>query len=44
VYGSIFIVASTLAWVAAGGVLRPLRELRDTAAAISDSDLSPGSR
>jgi two-component system, OmpR family, sensor kinase len=40
VYGSIFVVASTLAWVAAGGVLRPLRELRDTAAAISDSDLS----
>ena len=40
VYGTIFIVASTLAWVAAGGVLRPLRELRDTAAGISDSDLS----
>jgi two-component system, OmpR family, sensor kinase len=40
VYGTIFIVASTLAWVAAGGVLRPLRELRDTAASISDSDLS----
>lgn len=40
VYGTIFIVASTLAWVAAGGVLRPLRELRATAAGISDSDLS----
>ncbi len=40
VYGTIFIVASTLAWVAAGGVLRPLRELRDTAAGISDTDLS----
>lgn len=40
VYGTIFVVASTLAWVAAGGVLRPLRELRDTAAGISDSDLT----
>ena len=40
VYGSIFIVASTLAWVAAGGVLRPLRQLRDTAGGISDTDLS----
>jgi two-component system, OmpR family, sensor kinase len=40
VYGTIFLVASILAWVAAGGVLRPLRQLRDTAAAISDSDLT----
>ncbi|HSJ29467.1 MAG TPA: HAMP domain-containing sensor histidine kinase [Acidimicrobiia bacterium] len=40
VYGSIFLVASILAWVAAGGVLRPLRQLRDTAGGISDSDLS----
>jgi two-component system, OmpR family, sensor kinase len=40
VYGTIFIVASILAWVAAGGILRPLRELRDTAAAISETDLA----
>lgn len=40
VYGTIFVVASTLAWMAAGGVLRPLRELRDAAAGISDSDLT----
>lgn len=40
VYGSIFIVASILAWVAAGGVLGPLRALRDTAAGITDDDLS----
>lgn len=40
VYGTIFVVASVLAWVAAGGVLRPLRQLSETAAGISDTDLS----
>lgn len=40
VYGSIFVVASVLAWVTAGSVLRPLRQLRDTSAGISDTDLS----
>lgn len=40
VYGSVFLLASALAWVAAGGVLRPLRDLTDTARTISDSDLS----
>ena len=40
VYGTIFLVASTLAWITAGGVLRPLRELSATAAGISDTDLS----
>ena len=40
VFGTIFVVASTLAWVAAGGVLRPLRQLRDTAASISETDLT----
>jgi signal transduction histidine kinase len=40
VYGSIFVVASVLAWVTAGSVLRPLRQLRDTSAGITDTDLS----
>lgn len=40
VYGSIFVIASALAWVAAGGVLRPLRDLQATAGSISESDLS----
>ena len=40
VYGTIFVVASVLAWVTAGSVLRPLRQLRDTSAGITDSDLS----
>ncbi len=40
VYGSIFLLASALAWVAAGGVLRPLRLLTDTARSITQSDLS----
>lgn len=40
VYGTIFLVASTLAWITAGGVLRPLRDLSATAAGISDTDLS----
>lgn len=40
VYGSIFVLASVVAWVAAGGVLRPLRELGRTAQSITESDLS----
>lgn len=40
VYGSIFLLASALAWVAAGRILRPLTELTDTARAISDTDLT----
>lgn len=40
VYGSIFLVASAVAWLAAGEILRPLRTLRDTAQTISESDLS----
>lgn len=38
VYGGVFVVASAFAWVAAGGVLRPLRDLSDTAQAITDTD------
>jgi two-component system, OmpR family, sensor kinase len=38
VYGSVFLVASALAWVAAGGILRPLRTLTDTARSITDTD------
>src|SRR5690606_1250325 len=40
VYGSIFVIASAVAWVAAGGVLRPLRLLDETAQSISETDLS----
>lgn len=40
VYGSIFLLASSLAWVAAGRILRPLSDLTDTAMSISDTDLS----
>lgn len=40
VYGSIFLVASALAWVAAGGVLRPLRDLSETAQSIGETDLT----
>jgi two-component system, OmpR family, sensor kinase len=40
VYGSIFLIASALAWVAAGGVLRPLRELTDAARSIDERDWS----
>lgn len=40
VYGSIFLLASALAWVAAGRILRPLTELTETAMSISDTDLS----
>ncbi|MFP3913825.1 MAG: sensor histidine kinase, partial [Actinomycetota bacterium] len=40
VFGSIFLLASVVAWVVAGGVLRPLRVLTDTARSISETDLS----
>lgn len=40
VYGSIFVVASVLAWVTAGGVLRPLRDLTETARSIDERDWS----
>ncbi|HKX76503.1 MAG TPA: HAMP domain-containing sensor histidine kinase [Acidimicrobiia bacterium] len=40
VYGSVFLLASALAWVAAGGVLRPLREVTGAARSISETDLS----
>lgn len=40
VYGSIFLLASALAWVAAGRILRPLTDLTETAMSISDTDLS----
>ncbi|HSM45066.1 MAG TPA: HAMP domain-containing sensor histidine kinase [Acidimicrobiia bacterium] len=38
VYGSIFLLASALAWVAAGRILRPLTDLSETAMSISDTD------
>lgn len=40
VFGSIFIVASAVAWVVAGGVLRPLRLLGETARSITETDLT----
>lgn len=40
VLGSIFILASVVAWVAAGDVLRPVRLVTDTARSISESDLT----
>lgn len=40
VLGSIFVLASVAAWLAAGDVLKPLRLTTDTARAISESDLS----
>jgi signal transduction histidine kinase len=40
VYGSIFVISSIVAWVVAGGVLRPLRLLGETARSISETDLS----
>jgi two-component system OmpR family sensor kinase len=39
-YGSIFVLASVLAWVAAGRILRPLRTLTETAESISETDWS----
>ncbi|GIU88066.1 MAG: two-component sensor histidine kinase [Acidimicrobiia bacterium] len=38
--GVVLLAALGVAWVAAGRVLRPLRDVRDTAQAISESDLS----
>lgn len=40
VYGSIFLLASVMAWVAAGRILHPLRELTDTARSINETDIS----
>lgn len=40
VYGSIFLLASALAWIVAGRILRPLTDLTETAMAITDTDLS----
>lgn len=40
VLGSVFVLASAGAWLAAGDVLRPLRQLNETARSISESDLS----
>jgi two-component system OmpR family sensor kinase len=40
VYGSIFLLASALAWIAAGRILRPLRTLTDAAGSISETDWS----
>lgn len=40
VFGSVFVLASVVAWVTAGRVLRPLSDLRETAQSITDSDLS----
>jgi signal transduction histidine kinase len=40
VLGSILLIASAVAWVAAGDVLRPLRHLSSTARSITESDLS----
>ena len=40
VFGSIFVMASLVAWVVAGRILLPLRTLTDTAQSISDTDLS----
>ncbi len=37
---SVLLIASTLAWVVAGRVLAPLRQLSDTARSITESDLS----
>jgi signal transduction histidine kinase len=40
VYGSIFVLATILAWAAAGRILQPLRDLTETARSITDTDLS----
>jgi len=40
VLGSVFVLASVGAWLAAGDVLRPLRQLTDTARSISETDLT----
>lgn len=38
VYGSIFLLASALAWIAAGVILRPLREFANTARSIEETE------
>jgi two-component system OmpR family sensor kinase len=38
VYGSIFLLASVAAWIAAGRILKPLTDLTETARSISDTD------
>jgi signal transduction histidine kinase len=40
VLGSILLISSAVAWIAAGEVLRPLRLLSETARSITESDLS----
>jgi two-component system, OmpR family, sensor kinase len=40
VAGAMLVVAALVGWVVAGRILRPIREVTDTARAISDSDLS----
>jgi signal transduction histidine kinase len=40
VLGSIFVIATAVAWVAAGEVLRPLRLLSEAARSITETDLS----
>ncbi len=40
VLGSILLISSAIAWIAAGEVLKPLRLLTETARSISDTDLS----
>ena len=40
VFGTLFLVVSLLAWVAAGRVLKPLRFLTDAAQSINDTDWS----
>ncbi|MBA2337497.1 MAG: HAMP domain-containing histidine kinase [Acidimicrobiia bacterium] len=40
VAGSIFLLASGVAWFAAGAILKPLRSLRETAQSITDTDLT----
>ncbi|MEX1092061.1 MAG: HAMP domain-containing protein, partial [Acidimicrobiia bacterium] len=40
VYGSIFFLATVLAWASAGRILQPLRDLTETARAITDTDIS----
>ena len=39
VYGSIFLLASVAAWIAAGRIVKPLTDLTETARSISDTDL-----
>ena len=41
VLGSIFVLASVVAWIAAGDVLRPVRLVTNAARNITETDLSP---